>query len=94
MQKTRLITLQSDPKDTTEKAGFYHIEMGPEGTWLVDKKHPGYSRIVKKAIKIAEDAGKKNLVEKYKKLPGVKEITIASKVPITSSVASKEEDEE
>lgn len=65
-----IVTMRKDvPPDTIKMAGFHLLDMGKEGKWLVDERHPGYRGCVKKAIAIATAAGNKDLVEKYLQLP-------------------------
>lgn len=68
-----VITLKQDvPADTVSRKGFHLLNMGRKGMYLVDEEHPGYPGCVRKAIKIATDAGNTDLADKYKKLPGWK----------------------
>lgn len=69
-QKIRVITTRKDiPEDTVSHKGFHLLNMGNEGTWLVDSQHPGYEGCIKKAIQLAEKRGDTDAAEKYSKLP-------------------------
>jgi hypothetical protein len=70
MEKIRVITTKTDvPEGTVSHKGFHLLNMGDQGTWLVDQDHPGYPGCVKKALQLAIKEHDSVRINKYGGLP-------------------------